>query len=1200
MSRTPSEHLQPSQIAELYYAAGRTPQPTLELSAVHPHLAECSICRQRFQQCAGFDRQLSALRSTEPALRQAECPEPTVWFDVACGVMEPNQALSHIQHASGCDHCGPLLREAVADLNGPLTGPDAELIASLPSARPEWRKKLAQWVTGTPATPSHVPWWRRWATIPRLATVAAGLIALAVAGTWMIHQNRPATAHKLLARAFTEQRTLELRIAGASYAPPKVQLGSAGSFLSRPEALLKAESLIADAISAHPSDPSWLQAKARADLLEGRYDPAVESLRRAVQLAPKSPGLLVDLGTAYFQRGEVANQPEDYGAAYEQLSRALALQPDDPVALFNRAIVAEHQFLYRQALEDWEHYLRIDATSDWANEARQRAEAVRTKLKDRESNVAPLSPVQLAARIGDPKLRSEVDQRNEEYLDLAVRSWLPSAYPEQGRPADPSANAVLFFLAQLTARQRGDSWLSDLLRGASSPNFAVAVGALSRAAQANDADEYDKAQAQADLAYRRFRASGNTAGVLRAQFEWAFAAQLSRQSEACRQLAAAALRESERHPYLWLHIQLGLESAVCSGLMGNLGTDVRLSQQAMDRAQQSGYPTLYLRALGFLAQDKFDSGDRSGGWKLTGTGLQRFWSGRFPAMRGYNFYTFMAVSDEAAGRPNFQLAILQEAVALIGSNQDMLLRAVAHSATGDAATAAHQPQIAERQYAEAVRLYALAPQTQATRNSRIESDIRTAQSEARRNKLDTALDHLTRVQSEMQQLSNDYLEEIFYSILGEVQLGRHRPAEAEQAFRAALALAERSLESMSNQAARLDWSKNAAPVYLGLAEAELVQGREQGSLEIFEWYLGAPQRAGKKHSIARNGAEPNPSRLPSRLPLLFGQTVLAYAPLPDGLAIWIYDDRGVNAKWIPRTAQDPEELAARFYDLSSDPTSELNALRRDSRALYDLLISPVEQLLEPRRTLVIEAEGWVARLPFEVLLDSNNHYLIERAPIVHSQGLYSDELLRSGDGISADSPALIVASTAAPRGSFPPVGVSEQAEAVARNFHHPRLFVRRDATLGMVKEQLRTAQVFHFAGHSLVTPNNPGLMMEDVDPRTQNPRLLDADSLRASSMPSLQLAVLSACSTAVASAGDSSGFDSIADTLLRAGVPHVVASRWTVDSVETRGFVEDFYHNLLSGMPVPEAVRLTSQRMLSNPRTAHPYYWSAFAAYGRQ
>jgi CHAT domain-containing protein len=54
-----------------------------------------------------------------------------------------------------------------------------------------------------------------------------------------------------------------------------------------------------------------------------------------------------------------------------------------------------------------------------------------------------------------------------------------------------------------------------------------------------------------------------------------------------------------------------------------------------------------------------------------------------------------------------------------------------------------------------------------------------------------------------------------------------------------------------------------------------------------------------------------------------------------------------------------------------------------------------------------------------------------------------------------------------------------------------------------------------------------------------------------------------------------------------------------VDSAETRGFVEDFYHNTLAGQTVSDATRLTSRKMLANPRTSHPYYWSAFAAYGR-
>ena len=95
-------------------------------------------------------------------------------------------------------------------------------------------------------------------------------------------------------------------------------------------------------------------------MLEGKYDAAVEALRRALELEPHSPALLTDLATAYFQRAQQEDRKDDLGAAYEYLSQALKLHPDDPVALFNRAIVAEHQFLYHQALDDWDHYLRVD------------------------------------------------------------------------------------------------------------------------------------------------------------------------------------------------------------------------------------------------------------------------------------------------------------------------------------------------------------------------------------------------------------------------------------------------------------------------------------------------------------------------------------------------------------------------------------------------------------------------------------------------------------------------------------------------------------------------------------------------------------------------------------------------------------------------------------------------------------------------
>jgi len=1198
LERTSSEHLQPHQIAELYEGAVHDANPPLNPADLHPHLRECDLCRQRFEQCAQIDDQLESLASGHAAGRQPDCPDSGIWSAIVSGVTETEKALPQIQHASSCEYCGKLLHEAVVDLRGETTASEREDIASLASSKLDWQQQLAQRIAGvvTERRPA-----RRWITIPRLAAAGAALAALVGFGVWQSQRSQGVDhVDRLLAQAYTQQRTLELRLPGASYAPPHVQLGPDGSFLSRPASLLKAEALIAQGLGANPADPSWLQAKARADLLEGRYDPAIDTLHHALQLSPNSASALTDLGAAYFQRAQIGGRSEDLGAAFEQLSRSLALQPNDQVALFNRAIVAEHQFLFRQALDDWDRYLKLDSTSDWAAEARKRADALRSKLKQNESRAPLLSPSELIARSGDPNLGSEIEKRHEEYLDLTVSSWLPEAYPDGRRTADPGARPALFFLAQLTEQQYGDAWLSDLLRGASSTSFASAVGALSRAAQANGADAFDTAAVQAEIARRAFHSSGNVAGELRAEFEAILAAQLNRQSEDCLGHAASALTQSERYPYIWLHIQLRLESAVCSGLMGDLEADLRTSQQALALAQQSGYGNLYLRSAGFVAGDQFEFGDLRAGWKSVNDCFDRFWSQNAIPLRGYNCYTFLAGGAYVANWPHLQLAALDDGISLIDHDREPTVRAAAHREAGDSATEANQPAIAARHYAEAARLYALAPPSSATQNHRIEASIRAAQLEARENKIESALEHLTGVQTELQTLSNDYLAETFYFTLGEVQLRRRHTDEAKSAYRAALKLSEKNLQQMDKESDRIKWIENAAPVYLGLAEAELLEGRQQDSLAAFEWYLASSQWTSRKLAHGTAKTEPLPSWLNSRLPLFSDETVLACASLPDGVAVWLFDNQGIATNWVPKTAVNVEELTDRLYSLSSDPASEMTAFRRDSRALYSLLIAPLEKRLDPKRTLVIETDSWTSRLPFETLLDSNQRYLVQRMPIVYSQGLQASERLRRDTVLSSDSAALIVASTSAPRGSFPPPGVREQAETVSSRFHEAQLLMTPGATLSAVKRALSTTQVFNYAGHSSSTPGSDGLTMDDKDPQTGNPALLDAAMLHTLPMPRLQLAVLSACSTAGARDRDENGFNSLADALLRAGVPHVVASRWPIDAIQTRGYVEEFYRNLLGGMRVSEAVRQTSQKMLASPETAHPYYWSAFAAYGRQ
>lgn len=766
-------------------------------------------------------------------------------------------------------------------------------------------------------------------------------------------------------------------------------------------------------------------------------------------------------------------------------------------------------------------------------------------------------------------------------------------------------------MAELTKRRHRDLWLTDLLGGSSTQGFPQAAAALAEAVAANDTGRFDVALGKAELAEKRFRATGNAAGTLRAEFERSFTYQVTRRSEDCRRRSIAAGEEATRYEYPWVQIQLGLEESLCSLLMGDLGTYGKGASRAQEHARQAGYGGLYLRALYFVADSKLNAGDRLGTWKLIPVGLERYWSGQFPAMPGYNFYTEAALAAEAAGQPNPQLAYWREAVALIDTNDDLILRAWAHRLMANAASAAHQPKVAARQYSEAAQLYGLAPQTEATRAFRIESEIRTAQAEARQSATDSALGRLTRIQDEVRQLSNQYLAQMFYSTLGEVQLSGHHAEEGEQALRSAMRLAEHNLGSLTSEAERTNWSHDAAPVYLGLAEAELAQGREQGSLDVFEWYMGATQRvathalSASRGSTADEQSFPDPTRLSARLPLLSGQTVLAYGALPDGLAIWVYDNRGVRAKWIPKSPEELQDRATSFYAICADPNSDLAALRRESQELYSLLISPIEEWLDPKRTLVIEANGFLDRIPFEALIDSSGHYLIERTAIAHSPGLYAEARMRPEGEISRDLPALVVASGASSpdAGLFAVPNVSAAADAVAARFHSPRVLKGVDATSGAVTSALPGAAMFHFAGHAITTPSRSGLMLvgppvQPGDAKTAGPVLLDASAVRRLDLRNMRLAVLAACNSD-AGDGGSRGFDSVAAAFQDSGVPHVVASRWAVDALESAVYMDSFYSSLLSGQPVSQAIRETSSKMLQNSQTAHPYHWAAFAAYGR-
>jgi tetratricopeptide (TPR) repeat protein len=114
-----------------------------------------------------------------------------------------------------------------------------------------------------------------------------------------------------------------------------------------------------------------LQAKARADLLEGNTVPAIASLELALSERPADLSLKTDLASAYFENGEGDR-------ALSLLDEVVGSDPVNTVALFNRALLLSTMGRYVDAASAWMRYLEIDPAGEWSSEARAELTKART------------------------------------------------------------------------------------------------------------------------------------------------------------------------------------------------------------------------------------------------------------------------------------------------------------------------------------------------------------------------------------------------------------------------------------------------------------------------------------------------------------------------------------------------------------------------------------------------------------------------------------------------------------------------------------------------------------------------------------------------------------------------------------------------------------------------------------------------------
>ena len=1191
MERPPDQHLSLYELTLLASenAPSQADRQSLEEKRrlLEQHILSCTECQQLLFENQ-FLLRLSMRLPMKDHLPHAgpSCPTDQQWMEYVAGLHSPAKTQEYLDHAVLCPLCCARLKRFAEHFADDTTEEEARLLSSLNSADPGWRQEIARRMQAPGAQDKRfdspeTAWYR--GLLSRLGAALAAAVVL-VTALWAINYTRPnRVVSRQLSEAYSQQRTIDMRMVGADYSAVAVLRGGELSETTRPLPLLEAQVTIARELASKPDDPFWLDAQGRMDLMNDNYSSALSSLERAASYAPGNESIHIDLATSYFLRGDILKRPEDYGRAVELLGQVLSKNPKNRVARFNRAIAFEHLFLYDRAVGDWQLYLEFDPQSEWASEARRRLSGVQEKINQQKqkSEQPVLGPAQFVALLEQNKEAPsrQLDGRIERYLEPALCEWLPQAFLGNSDSRD-IARKALDNLAELLISRHQDHWLADFLRELRArPQSLSALPDLIDSIQTSRTSDLDRARAAAEKAKLYFHRTGNQPGELLSDFESSYADQLAHQVTNCLSEARARNDPVVAQRYPWILIQFSLESAVCTDMNDEAAR--RLTSDALTLARSHHYPALELRATTFLAALYEYMGDISSAWKYSADGLARFWGGDFAAMRGYGVYSVLDSVAEDTEQWFLDAELLRQAYRFVAADPDLELRAMARHRLANALAMTGDLVGAEASLREAQALFLHSADGTRKQNLECEAAIGLAKLELLGSHPQKAIQILAPLEAQARILSDKDLVFDYFRNLGLAYFALGNASEANNHLSQALLLAEQSLSKNHDERERLIWSRKTDQVYRAMVELKST-GSEHDAFTRWQWFKGASL----SDAVGRNSQR---KKLPFQVPS--DAIVVSFAFLPGNTVAWTYSADQVKQFHVAISAAEAGRLAHRFADHCSRPDSNPASLRAEAQILYQTLFGSMEPLLISHRHLIIEPDEALWMIPFGALVDGSGVYLEDRYAISLSPGL--DYLAASPEWVRISSTTpILLAGNPRTSGRRSLEDAEAEVKGISRQFRYSKLLLGDEASSEKIAEGLRNVDVFHFSGHAIASPGGVGLILGDSV-------VMDVAKIQASDFAKLKLAVLSACDSAKGSANVFDDRDSLARSLIGVGVPDVVASRWMVDSQATAVVMKDFYTQLLSGKSVSEALGFASRSLRKNSEFSHPFYWAGFSAFGK-
>ena len=309
-----------------------------------------------------------------------------------------------------------------------------------------------------------------------------------------------------------------------------------------------------------------------------------------------------------------------------------------------------------------------------------------------------------------------------------------------------------------------------------------------------------------------------------------------------------------------------------------------------------------------------------------------------------------------------------------------------------------------------------------------------------------------------------------------------------------------------------------------------------------------------------------------------------------------------------------DEEVRRFLDELRDPRT--SGYKRAGRDLFDRLLRPLVFASAGASRLLIAPDGNLNLVPYEALVDENQHYLLERFSISYLTS--GRDLLRMGTQPSPAGPPVVVAapafgeppSAAADAFYFPPLpGSAAEARAIKSLFPSATVLTGSRATKTALLH-VQAPSILHVASHGFFVSGgaalleNPllrsGIALAGANLRD---RVYDAGILTALEASNLnlwgtKLVTLSACDTGVGEIRSGEGVYGLRRAFVLAGAESLVMSLWPVSDSVARETMVAFYRGLAGHGGRGDALHQAKLALLRTPGREHPFYWASFIQSG--